>query len=57
MEFSRSQSGNQVLTYLGYEYLYFRNNDGVLTWRCRLNRATKCHSNIKTKNDTIVRPP
>lgn len=57
MEFSRSQGGNEVLSYQGFEYLYFRNNNGVLTWRCRQNRAMKCHANIKTHNNTIVRPP
>ena len=45
-----------MLTYLGFEYLCFRNINGVLTWRCRQSRSVKCHSIMKTKDGNIVQP-
>lgn len=57
MEFSTSQKGKQTLTYRGYEYLRFREINGITTWRCRENRSTKCHSLMKTKNGDIVQEP
>ncbi|XP_021920177.1 broad-complex core protein isoforms 1/2/3/4/5-like isoform X7 [Zootermopsis nevadensis] len=57
MEFSSSQKGNKVLTFLGFEYLYFRTINGVLTWRCRQSRSVKCNSIMKTKDGNIVQPP
>ena len=57
MEFSRSQRNNEVMKYLGFEYLASRTYNGIVTWRCRQNRATNCHSNMKLKDGVIVQEP
>ena len=46
-----------MLTYLGHEYIFYRNTNGLLTWRCRKNRTIKCHSNMKTKDGNIEQEP
>ncbi|XP_075197500.1 uncharacterized protein LOC142297117 [Anomaloglossus baeobatrachus] len=57
MEFSRSQKKNNVMIYLGFEYLAFRTINAVLTWRCRPHHSSKCHSILKTKDDNVVQEP
>ncbi|XP_076220559.1 uncharacterized protein LOC143174196 [Nomia melanderi] len=57
MEFSKSQKGNNTVAYKGFEYLQFWPGNDVITWRCRKNRALKCHSLLKTKNGKIVEGP
>ncbi|KFM58704.1 hypothetical protein X975_17494, partial [Stegodyphus mimosarum] len=57
MEFSRTQKGKEVLIYSGFEYLKFRTVNGVVTWRCRRHRSTRCHSFLKTKDGSIMKEP
>ena len=57
MEFSKSQKGNDVLLYLGYEYLFYRSVKGIKMWRCRQSLSIKCPSVIRTEWDKIVQEP
>jgi hypothetical protein len=54
MEFSKSQKGNSMVTYLGFEYRKFRENvEGVITWRCRHHQRTNCKALLKTSGGNI----
>lgn len=55
--YSTTQQGKQMLVYLGFEYLHHRTTNGVSTWRCRLSRTLRCHSNVKIFNDAIASHP
>ena len=57
MEYSKSQKGNRVLLYRGYEYLHDRSQNGVTFWRCRYYRSLKCRSSLRNENDIIIQEP
>lgn len=58
MEFTLTQKDNQVLIYDGHEYSKFRereeNNGVVVTWRCRVHHATKCHALLRTRGEVVI---
>ena len=57
MEYSKSQKGNRVLLYRGYEYLQDRSQNGVTFWRCRYYRNLKCRSSLRIENDKVIQEP
>lgn len=59
MDLSNNQRGNTVLTYLGFEYNKFRENNitNVVTWRCRQYKSSRCKAFIKTNEGNIVGAP
>ena len=57
MEYSKSQKGNRVLLYRGYECLQARFQNGVTFWRCRYNRSHKCRLTLRTENDKVIQEP
>ena len=59
MDFSKNQRGNAVLTYLGFEYNKFRENTttGVITWRCKQHKSSRCKAFIKTNEGNVIGAP
>ena len=57
VEYLKSQKGNRVLLYRGYEYLQARFQNGVTFWRCRYCRSLKCSSSLRTENDKVIQEP
>ena len=57
MEYSKSQKGNRLLLYRGYEYSQDRFQNGVTFWRYQYYWSLKCRSSLRTEHDKVIQEP